>query len=112
MYTSLFQTIVIFHSSRLGILYKNCTWFQFIAHSVFLLRSALNSVAIFFTKENALSLSALLFGKTSNVLASFDKTKNLGLLRKMSCNLDISPQNVPMSVTGEVQSGSSSNEVN
>ena len=43
--------------------------------------------------EKALSESALLFGNTNKVFASFERTPNLFVPEKMSSSFPISPQN-------------------
>jgi hypothetical protein len=43
--------------------------------------------------EKALSESALLFGNTSKVFASFERTPNRFVPEKMSSSFPISPQN-------------------
>jgi hypothetical protein len=56
--------------------------------------------------EKALSESALLFGNTNKVFASFERTPNLFVPEKMSSSFPISPQNCSIlsSVTKKVKS--------
>ena len=54
---------------------------------VSLFKSDLNSVCIFLMIEKALSESALLFGNTNNVFASFERTPNLFVSEKMSSSV-------------------------
>jgi hypothetical protein len=59
---------------------------------VSLFKSDLNSVCIFLMIEKALSdsESALLFGNTNKVFASFERTPNLFVPEKMSSSFPIS----------------------